>query len=57
MLLEQPNPDDALDAFKAQLYRTDRSKYFTELKTFVTMYASADVSTLMASCNISGTPK
>jgi len=31
-LLQEPNPDDALDAWKASIARTDRPRYETEIK-------------------------
>ena len=34
-LLSDPNPNDPLDVFKAQLYRTDRSRYDSECRAMV----------------------
>ncbi|RKO85105.1 putative ubiquitin-conjugating enzyme E2-16 kDa, partial [Blyttiomyces helicus] len=40
-LLETPNPDDALQASIAEVYKTDRAKFTKTAKDWVKKYASA----------------
>jgi len=47
-LVSEPNPDDALDAFKAQVYRTDRARYLAEAREWVAKHAAADATELVA---------
>lgn len=52
LLLEHPNPDDALDAFKAQVYLTEKDRYLKEAKDFTARHASKSLAELKAQYNI-----
>jgi len=46
-MLTDPNPDDALDAFKAQICLTDRKRYETEIKLHTAQNASDSIEDLL----------
>jgi hypothetical protein len=53
VMLEHPNYDDALDAFKADLYKTDHARYVTEAIAHTAAHASNSVDALKQRFNIS----
>jgi ubiquitin-conjugating enzyme E2 D/E len=51
-MLEHPNYDDALDAFKADLFKTNHSRYVAEATAHTITHASDSVETLKQRFNI-----
>ena len=51
-LLREPNADDPLDAWKGDLYRTDRARYDSECAEWLEMYATSTAEELVAKYNL-----
>jgi len=50
-MLQEPNADDPMDAFKAQVYRDNKPEYLTQARRYTELHAAESMETLAARYN------
>jgi ubiquitin-protein ligase len=51
-LLQEPNPDDPLDAFKAQVYKDNRAEYMRQARLHTATHAGVTLEAMLAKYNL-----